>query len=135
MATGWMRGLVKEVPSGDTVVISGVVKPGVVPPEKRITLSSLIAPRLGRRDGTTPDEPFAWQAREFLRKRAIGQPCVFRVDYTLDAVAGREFGSVFVGEAKDNLAVAVVEAGWAKVGRGRTRRQNTRRGGARACGG
>ena len=47
MATGWLRGTVKEVPSGDTLVIVGAVKSGV-PPEKRITLSSLVTPRLVR---------------------------------------------------------------------------------------
>ena len=47
MATqqGWLRGVVKEVPSGDTVIIVGAVKSGI-PPEKRLTLSSIIAPRL-----------------------------------------------------------------------------------------
>ena len=44
MASGWLRGVVVEVPSGDTVVIAGGSKPGG--PTKRITLSSLIAPRL-----------------------------------------------------------------------------------------
>lgn len=40
-----MRGVVKEVVSGDTVIVMGDVKGGP-PPEKRITLSSLQAPRL-----------------------------------------------------------------------------------------
>lgn len=33
----------------------------------------------GKRDGTTKDEPFAWQSREFLRSRVIGQVglCLF----------------------------------------------------------
>lgn len=26
-----------------------------------------------RRDGSTADEPFAWQSREFLRQKTIGQ--------------------------------------------------------------
>ena len=68
----------------------------------------------GRRDGSSTDEAFAWPAREFLRKKYIGQPCTFRVDYTLEAVPGREFGSIFCGS--DNLARSVVAAGWAKVG-------------------
>lgn len=122
-STGWLRGVVKEVPSGDTLVIVGTAKQGP-PPEKRITLSSLIAPKLvralsvlllaaagqarssrgpadrerwmqiilllqpllldnnplvtiphvqGKRDGSSKDEPFAWESREFLRKRCIGQ--------------------------------------------------------------
>ncbi|KAH7521320.1 hypothetical protein FEM48_Zijuj07G0020500 [Ziziphus jujuba var. spinosa] len=46
-ATGWYRGRVKSVSSGDCLVITAMVanKPGP-PPEKTITLSSLIAPRL-----------------------------------------------------------------------------------------
>lgn len=43
---GWLRGIVKEVVSGDTLVIAGAAPRGTVPPEKRITLSSVIAPRL-----------------------------------------------------------------------------------------
>jgi hypothetical protein len=63
MATGWLRGVVKEIVSGDTLVIAGNVKSGH-PPEKRITLSSLVAPKLGRRDGSTPDASSAWALRE-----------------------------------------------------------------------
>ncbi|KAI3435969.1 hypothetical protein D9Q98_002027 [Chlorella vulgaris] len=112
---GWMRGVVKEAPSGDTVVVSAA-KPGSALPgaEKRLTLSSLVAPKLGRRDGSTKDEPFAWQSREFLRKFAVGKPCVFRVDYALEQAGGKEFGSVFVND-KENVALALVTAGWAKV--------------------
>jgi hypothetical protein len=29
----------------------------------------------GRRDGSTSDEHFAWQSKEFLRKLTIGQVC------------------------------------------------------------
>lgn len=49
MATGgWLRGTVKEVPSGDTVVIAAGAKPGAIPAEKRLTLSSVVAPKLVR---------------------------------------------------------------------------------------
>jgi len=42
---GWLRGIVKEVPTGDTVVVMAATKSGI-PPEKRITLASIVAPRL-----------------------------------------------------------------------------------------
>jgi staphylococcal nuclease domain-containing protein 1 len=46
-AAGWLRGTVKSVESADTLTIVGAVKPGGgPPPEKRLTLSSLIAPKL-----------------------------------------------------------------------------------------
>lgn len=68
----------------------------------------------GRRDGSTRDEPFAWQSREFLRKLCVGKPCVFRVEYTIEAAGNREFGSVFINE-RDNIALASVSAGWTRV--------------------
>ena len=43
--TGWLKGKVKAVPSGDSLVIMGNTK-AEIPPEKTITLSSLVAPRL-----------------------------------------------------------------------------------------
>ncbi|KAJ6676357.1 EBNA2 BINDING PROTEIN P100 [Salix viminalis] len=110
-ATGWYRGKVKAVPSGDSLVIMAMTssKPGP-PPEKTITLSSLIAPRLARRGGV--DEPFAWDSREYLRKLCIGQEVTFKVDYAVPSI-GREFGSVFLGDK--NVALLVVSEGWAKV--------------------
>ncbi|KAK7291504.1 hypothetical protein RIF29_06702 [Crotalaria pallida] len=71
-ATGWYRGRVKAVPSGDCLVIVALAssKPGPLP-EKTITFSSLMAPRLARRGGV--DEPFAWQSRDYLRKLCIGK--------------------------------------------------------------
>lgn len=108
-ASGWLRGRVKSVPSGDSLVIMAVTK-AEIPPEKTITLSSLMAPRLARRGGI--DEPFAWDSREFLRKLCIGKDVTFRVDYTVPSI-GREFGSVFIGDK--NLALLVVSQGWAKV--------------------
>lgn len=53
MATsGWLRGTVKEVPSGDTVVIAAGAKPGTIPAEKRLTLASVVAPKLVRSPGS-----------------------------------------------------------------------------------
>ncbi|KAL6493779.1 Translin-1 [Orobanche gracilis] len=108
--TGWFRGIVKAVPSGDSLVIMGNTK-AEIPPEKTITLSSLMAPKLAPRRGGL-DEPFAWESREFLRKLCIGKEVTFKVDYTVPAIK-REFGSVFLGDK--NVALLVVAAGWAKV--------------------
>jgi staphylococcal nuclease domain-containing protein 1 len=44
----WFKGIVKEVLSGDTLVIAAASKAGI-PPEKRLTLSSLVAPKMVRR--------------------------------------------------------------------------------------
>jgi hypothetical protein len=43
---------------------------------------------------------------------------VFKVDYVVEAAGNKEFGSVFLqqGNEKENVAVSVVQNGWAKVG-------------------
>ncbi|KAL6972941.1 Translin-1 [Sarracenia purpurea var. burkii] len=108
-ATGWLRGKVKSVPSGDCLVIMGSTK-AEIPPEKTVTLSSLVAPRLARRGGV--DEPFAWESREYLRKLCVGKEVTFKVDYTVPSI-GREFGTVYLGDK--NVSFMVVSEGWAKV--------------------
>ncbi|RLM64504.1 hypothetical protein C2845_PM16G06490 [Panicum miliaceum] len=110
-ASGWIMGKVKAVPSGDTLVIMGSAKAEMLPPEKSITLSSIIAPRLALSHGT--DEPFAWDRREFLRKLCIGQDVKFKVDYII-ATSGREFGRVYLA-GDQNIAGLVVAQGFAKV--------------------
>ena len=64
------------------------------------------------------DEPFAWNSREYLRKLVIGKACTFRIDYKLEALGGKEFGTLFVDN--QNISVSVVTAGWARVREGGT---------------
>ncbi len=45
------------------------------------------------------------------------------MDYCVEAIGNREFGSCFLG-ANDNVALAVVANGWAKVRRERLRDGN-----------
>ncbi|KAK1358013.1 hypothetical protein POM88_051269 [Heracleum sosnowskyi] len=116
MAKAMLKGIVKAVPSGDTLVIMemGDTASTGIPPERTIILSSLMAPKLARRGGnqTTDDEPWAWQSREFLRNICIGKEVKFQVDYTL-AQRGLDFGTVFLGDK--NVAFYVVAQGWAKL--------------------
>ena len=49
-------------------------------------IAYIIAPKISRKmpDGTyTADEPFAWDAREYLRKKLVGKEVSFRVEYKL----------------------------------------------------
>eukprot|EP00238_Polyblepharides_amylifera_P007388 CAMPEP_0196585856 /NCGR_PEP_ID=MMETSP1081-20130531/52270_1 /TAXON_ID=36882 /ORGANISM="Pyramimonas amylifera, Strain CCMP720" /LENGTH=945 /DNA_ID=CAMNT_0041907545 /DNA_START=120 /DNA_END=2957 /DNA_ORIENTATION=- len=118
--SGWLNGVVKAVHSGDCVTIMGRATNGP-PPEKVLTLASLVAPRLARPPDAR-DEPHAWESREFLRRVCIGREVVFRVDYSVPSI-GREFGSVHVrteaeaggGASHENLAFWVVQNGWARV--------------------
>ncbi|KAL9229368.1 hypothetical protein vseg_004842 [Gypsophila vaccaria] len=112
----WLRGRVKAVPSGDTLVIMGVTKADTIPPEKMVTLASVIAPRLARRDGV--DDPFAWESREFLRKLCIGKEVTFLTHATPPSQSGisREFATVLLGSSTtQNVSKLVVAQGWAKV--------------------
>ena len=85
----------KEVPSGDCMVIMGTNWSKGPPPTKMVCLAGLEVPRVGRRD--TEDEPFAFGAREFLRKKVIGKTVQFRIDYVVPG-GTRELGVVKLGE-------------------------------------
>eukprot|EP00299_Pterocystis_sp_00344_P018055 c9026_g1_i1.p1 GENE.c9026_g1_i1~~c9026_g1_i1.p1 ORF type:complete len:890 (+),score=268.03 c9026_g1_i1:30-2672(+) len=109
-----LQGLVKAVPNGDTLVIMNAAHKGGPPPEKRVTLSGIVVPRIGyKKDDTfVADEDYAWEAREFLRKLVIGKNVTFQVEHTLED-KDRCFGSVFL--EGENIAALMVERGWAKV--------------------
>ncbi|KAJ4844386.1 Ribonuclease TUDOR 2 [Turnera subulata] len=106
-AKGWLRGKVKAVPSSDSLVLVATTsnKPGP-PPEKTITLSTLLASRLPR-GGV--DEPLEWDSREFLQKLCIGKVVTFKVDYSVPST-GQEFGTVLLGDK--NVAILLVAEGW-----------------------
>lgn len=108
-----LRGIVKQVLSGDTIVIMGLDTSRGPPPEKQLTLAYLSAPRVGNRN--QPDVPFAWAAREWLRNRVIAKEVSFSVDYANPQ--GRQFGTVLLNEngGVTDVGLAVVSEGWAHV--------------------
>nr|CAG4651604.1 EOG090X01F7 [Triops cancriformis] len=116
----YFKGIVKQVLSGDAVIIRGIPKGGP-PPERQLNLSSINAPRLGRRATAnaeeSKDEPFAWEAREFLRKKVIGKEVVFSVEYKVPA-SGREYGYLFLGkdaQTGENLVESLISEGLVSV--------------------
>lgn len=56
------------------------------------------------------EEPFSFDAREFLRQKVIGKKCEFTIEYTISA---RDYGYLIVDEEVLNLSIA--KAGLAKV--------------------
>ncbi|KRY53537.1 Nuclease domain-containing protein [Trichinella britovi] len=115
-----MRGIGKMALGGDSIVIRGQPKGGP-PPERLINLSNVISPKLARRqaDSTatdSQDEPYAWEAREALRKLVVGHELLFTVDYKVPT-SGREYGSVFVtiDGKRQNVAETLVSQGWLEV--------------------
>ncbi|CAD5211676.1 unnamed protein product [Bursaphelenchus okinawaensis] len=119
------RGLVKQVLSGDSVVLQGPATNGP-PKEITIYLSNVAAPRLAKRpveggsEGSN-DEPYAWEAREFIRKKIVGKTVVFIRDFL--ATSGREHGRIYLGgtspDDAENIAESAVLAGWLEVKQGK----------------
>eukprot|EP00475_Leptophrys_vorax_P017560 TRINITY_DN2419_c0_g1_i1.p1 TRINITY_DN2419_c0_g1~~TRINITY_DN2419_c0_g1_i1.p1 ORF type:complete len:990 (-),score=358.13 TRINITY_DN2419_c0_g1_i1:152-3121(-) len=110
---------VKAVPTGDSILLSGQpTSPNSLPPEKLLFLSGLEAPKLGRRGGQ--DEPFAWAAREYLRRLLVGKIVVFAVSYVhqgSDKITGqpvsREYGTILLED--DDVSKLLVANGYARV--------------------
>ncbi|CAD5126112.1 DgyrCDS14285 [Dimorphilus gyrociliatus] len=117
------KGIVKQIVSGDCIVIRGQPRGGP-PPERTICLSNIEAPRLARRPNPAntsevKDSPCAWEAREFLRKKLIGKEVCFSIEYKLPTT-GREYGFVWLGKDNtgENVAESLVELGFAGVRKG-----------------
>jgi len=122
-----IRGIVKQVLSGDSVIIRGQPRGGP-PPERQLCLSNITAPKLARKanpnvEGSQPtrDEPFAWEAREYLRTRLIGKEVLFSVEYQVPGT-GREYGCIYLpkpgAEELENITESVVAEGLVEVRRG-----------------
>ncbi|KAF9415074.1 hypothetical protein BGZ94_000197 [Podila epigama] len=104
------KALVKSVLSADMVVLSGRPRAGGPPATRTLGLNYIQAPKLGNKD--RPDEPFAFAARNFLRKLLVGKEVMFRVDYTVPTT-GREYGAIYLNQ--ENIAHTLVREGWADV--------------------
>ncbi|XP_062348561.1 staphylococcal nuclease domain-containing protein 1 [Cinclus cinclus] len=113
------RGIVKMVLSGCAIIVRGQPRGGP-PPERQINLSNIRAGNLARRAAAnqpdakdTPDEPWGFPAREFLRKKLIGKEVCFTVEYKTPQ--GREYGMVYLGKdtSGENIAESLVAEGLA----------------------
>uniref|UniRef100_A0A8C9YHA3 Staphylococcal nuclease domain-containing protein 1 n=1 Tax=Sander lucioperca TaxID=283035 RepID=A0A8C9YHA3_SANLU len=122
-AASLQRGIVKMVLSGCAIIVRGQPRGGP-PPERQINLSNIRAGAMARRAAQgqpdtkdTPDEPWAFQAREFLRKKLIGKEVCFTVE--IKTALGREYGMVYLGRdtTGENIADSLVNEGLATVRR------------------
>uniref|UniRef100_A0A6I8RSH3 Staphylococcal nuclease domain-containing protein n=1 Tax=Xenopus tropicalis TaxID=8364 RepID=A0A6I8RSH3_XENTR len=108
-----------QVLSGCAIIVRGQPRGGP-PPERQINLSNIRTGALARRAAAsqqdakdTPDEPWAFPAREFLRKKLIGKEVCFTVDFK--SSQGREYGMVYLGKdtSGENIAESLVAEGLA----------------------
>lgn len=135
------EGKVVEVSSGDTLVVAIPRAPAAgapvgVPDERRVSLSSIRAPRMGNVRRQEKDAPYAAEAKEWLRRAAIGRNVIVHVDYSRAAAAAglpadaadtpgaeRAFATVTLSTRKGdtlNLALGIVSEGLANVVRHRS---------------
>ena len=109
--------------SGDTIVVA--VPSGE---ERRISLASIRAPRVGNARAGTPAQPYAYEAKETLRRNIIGRDVNVVIEYVrTDAPAvgaggsapgqERKFATVTLPrkDGPANVAELVVAAGLAEV--------------------
>jgi staphylococcal nuclease domain-containing protein 1 len=109
-----------QVHSGDSMSVRNK-KTGEI---HRIFLSHLKAPKLAKHNSNEKDEPWAWQAREFIRKVLVGKTINCEFDYCRVMpkdgskmnfyTVWRNPGTKDAGEALDrNLNVEILEHGYA----------------------
>ncbi|KAJ1990031.1 hypothetical protein EDC05_004293 [Coemansia umbellata] len=106
---------VKLALSGDSLVLRGAQRGNQPPPERTLGLAYVAAPHLGNQKKSIADEPFALEAREYLRRRVAGKAVKFVIRYKTNS--GREYGSVYTGPdlRSDDISFKLVHEGWAKV--------------------
>ena len=109
-----------EVLSGDSLVIrvgspQDLVQAPWLCDERRIHLSSIRAPRFNR---SGVDEPFAREAKEFMRSKLIGRKVTVDIEYLVDSQSQqRKYGTVSMNVKKknNNIAVLLLQEGLATL--------------------
>ncbi|KAJ3026287.1 UNVERIFIED_CONTAM: hypothetical protein HDU68_005917 [Siphonaria sp. JEL0065] len=111
------RAIVKSVLSGDGVVLRGRPVNGP-PPERILSFSNVVAPRLGTVSDPSKEELGAFESREYLRKLLIGKEVSFKVEYTT-TTNNRDFGALTLPspgvDGETNVSRLLVKQGWVKV--------------------
>jgi staphylococcal nuclease domain-containing protein 1 len=110
VGTGEFIGKVVEVVSGEVLIIQDANGS-----DRKLSLSSIRVPKLGRRDDAP--EPYALEAKEAVRSKAIGKKVKVNVEYVREIPPNsgeeRGFATVIV-ENKTNLAKMLIELGYAQ---------------------
>nr|QBI71278.1 ebna2 binding protein P100 [Liposcelis bostrychophila] len=119
--------VVKQILSGDSVLLREEPRRGP-PPEKQLVFSNILAPKLARpgrgpnNTEDTKDEPWAWEAREFLREKLVGQEVFVVVDKNnAAATATRDYGVVLLGKDPnhaENITHSLISEGLVSVREG-----------------
>ena len=118
------RGVVVGILSGDSMIVRFLTK-GITPVQN-VCLEHVIAPKFGKNDGSTGDEPHAYESWDFLRNLCIGQkvlvmPPANKTEYTRSHPSFRDkmpvfFSRVFLcSRGEEDVGLICVEEGWVKI--------------------
>lgn len=116
------RAIVKSVASGDALILQPA-RTASNEGEQRISLNYINAPKLARppnenaADGSNVDEPYAFEAREYLRKKLVGQEICYTVDFQIPQ-SNRLMCTVYLGkdaESGENVIESLVAEGLVEV--------------------
>ena len=100
--------IVKSIFSGDTLVVKPLSRSSAPSSEseKRICLNYINAPKLARpptdsgAGGASVDEPYAFETREFLRKKLVGREISYTIDFVIPQ-SNRSMCTVYLGKDKE----------------------------------
>lgn len=99
--------VVKSIFSGDTLVIKPLTRSSSTNEnEQRISLNYITAPKLARpptdtsAGGPSDDEPYAFETREFLRKKLVGREICYTIDFQIPQ-SNRFMCTVYLGKDKE----------------------------------
>lgn len=110
---GFAAAIVKSVQSGDSVVL---VSARNYSQTKLVSLALLSTPRLKSIKNNKKEEPYAFEAREVLRRAIVGKEIIYRVEYTITALA-RDFCTMKIktNEGYVNVMKFILEMGFGKL--------------------
>ena len=99
--------IVKSIVSGDTLFVKPLTRSSSNENEQRISLNYITAPKLARpptdtgSGGVSIDEPYAFETREFLRKKLVGREICYTIDFQIPQ-SNRLMCTVYLGKDKDS---------------------------------
>lgn len=98
--------IVKSIVSGDTLLVKPLTRSSTNENEQRISLNYITAPKLARPPtessaaGASIDEPYAFETREFLRKKLVGREISYTIDFQIPQ-SNRLMCTVYLGKDKE----------------------------------
>lgn len=106
--------IVKSIVSGDTLIVKPI---SILNEEKeqKISFNYILAPKLAYQSNSV-DQPYAFECREYLRKKLLGQEICYTVDYKLPS-NNRSICTVYFGqniETGENIIESLLSEGLVK---------------------